>query len=602
MRLVRRNFLALSSLALLPRVGHADTVLQGGAGDAALNRLLQRHAELFLHRSPEEATNFSYDTGPNAGLRSRLDDRSLDAIARDRTAIAAARQQLQGIPVDTLSARGRIDHDVASFVYERLAAGLARPGYMDINLRPSPYLVNQMNGAYYWLPDFLGDNHPLENKGDLDAWYARFQALATALDQETARIRHDASVGFIPPNFVILKTVLQLDQLRNGPPAQSAMIAHAAARAQRAGLGDIVPTAARIFHSHVAPALERQRNALAALLPDAGTKAGVWALPDGDAYYAEAVWSNTTVKIAPDDLHRQGLEQVADFTAQLDRSLRAQGLQTGTVGERLRALNVDPRFVVSNDDAGRDRLLAEARRELADIIERLPRAFSDTPLDPITVRRVPVEVENGAPFAYYNPGVGGRAGTYMLNLRQPADLALWRLPTDTYHESVPGHHYQASVLHHAGSLPLFRRIVRFSAYEEGYALYAERLANEMGAYDTNPFGRIGYLQSELFRAARIVVDTGIHFKRWTREQAVAWMMENAGETRTGTEREVIRYCVYPGQACSFRVGANSLLAAREAARARLGDAFDIRHFHDLVLKSGPMPMSVMQTLVGQWQK
>ena len=587
----RRTFLAAGAattcLPLFPAIAAP------GSADAALTTLLQRHAELFLLRSPEQATNFGWDVGQHAALRSRLDDRSLGAIDRDRAAIAAARRQLHAIGRNDLSSAAALDYDVAEFVYAQFADVLGRYGYIDIDLRPSPYVVSQMNGTYYWLPDFIGGNHPLDTQTDVEAWYARLGAFATALDQETDRIRHDAGIGVAPPGFVITRTIAQIRQLRDMPPRQSALMAPAIARARAKGLGDISPRGEAIFHASIAPALTRQIEALEALLPRASDIGGVWRLPDGDAYYASATRSNTTVDTPPAELHRQGIVQCEALVAEIDTLLKAQGMSGGTVQQRLAGLDKDPRFLVTDDDAGRARLLAEAQQELDDSIARLPKAFNKPVVDPIVVRPVPAAIQDGAPGAFYNEGVGGAPGTYSVNLKRIQDNALWRLPTLTHHEGVPGHHFQASMLHHAGHLSLYRRIVRFSAYTEGYALYAQQVAAEIGAFDDNPFGRIGYLQSELFRAARIVVDTGLHHKRWTREQATAWMVDHAGEQQAATEREVVRYCVYPGQACSFKVGANAIVEARETARRRLGARFDVRDFHDIVLRSGPMPMAAL---------
>ncbi len=301
-------------------------------------------------------------------------------------------------------------------------------------------------------------------------------------------------------------------------------------------------------------------------------------------------------------MHERGLKLVADITSQLDRSLQQQGLKSGSVGQRIKALDADPRFLVPETDAGREQLLAAARNMIDAIRALLPKGFKTIPKDELVVKRIPIAIENGAPGAFYSDGVGGQPGTFSLNLKSPAELPLWRLPTLTHHEGIPGHHFQANVLRAAGDLSLFRRLVRFSAYTEGWALYAERVADELGIYENNPAGRIGLLQSELFRAARIVVDTGIHHHRWTREQAVKWMMDNAGEPAIGAQREIDRYCVYPGQACSFMVGATEIRAARERARQNMGSRFDVRAFHDLVLRSGPVPIDVLHSAVDQWSK
>ena len=593
-RTVLRAGIAAALTSSLPSIAAAQA-------DNDLARLLQLLTEDYLRSSPREATQFEFDVGDNAGLRSQLDDVSLAASDKNKKAAAVAVEQLSLIDRGKLSSASKLDYDTATFVFATLKDQLGRYGTVDIDLRPSPYPVSQMNGAYYWLPDFIGSNHPLQSKQDLDAYFSRLNALGVVLDQETERIRHDAGSGVIPPSFVIAKTNAQIEALRDTAPAQTAMIAPAIERAKAKGLGDIAVQAEAIFRKAIVPALDRQIQTLQSLRPKAKDSAGVWALPDGDAYYAAALLSNTTTSIAAGELHRKGLQRVADITAQLDQGLRQQGLKSGSVGERIKLLNVDKRFLVPDDDAGRKQLLSAAQSMIDAIRALLPRGFQTIPKDQLLVKRIPVAIENGAPGAFYSDGVGDQPGTFSLNLKTPSELPLWRLPTLAHHEAIPGHHFQYSVLKSAGQLSMFRRLVRFSAYTEGWALYAERVADELGIYENNPAGRLGLLQSELFRAARIVVDTGIHHHRWTREQATQWMIDNAGEAPIGAQREIDRYCVYPGQACSFMVGAMEIRAARERARQRLGNRFDVRAFHDLVLRSGPVPIDVLNAAVDQWR-
>ena len=575
----------------------ADSQRATKSSDAALAALLQRLAEDHLRRSPEEATGLGRDTGSNAALRSQLDDRSLQSITAHRRVVEAALAQLNRLDRSALGAAARLDYDVAKFVYTTLADQLGRYGFVDINLRPSPYVVSQMNGSYYWLPDFIGSRHPLESKQDLDAWFARLSALATVLDQETERIRHDAGIGVILPVFTLATTIAQLHALRETPAAQTAAIGPAVKRAGAAGLGDITQRAEQIHRKLIVPALSRQIDVLQALQDKADSDAGVWALPDGESYYASALLSNTTARTSAAELHERGVQLVAELTSQLDQALRAQGYTDGAVVTRIDALNRDRRYLVSDDDAGRERLLAAASAAVDKIRARLPAGFKTIPNDPLEVRRIPPAIESGAPGAFYNDGGGGAPATFSLNLKSPAEMPLWRLSTLAHHEGIPGHHFQYSVLRAAGELSLFRRLVRFSAYTEGWALYSERVADELGVYQDDPAGRIGLLQSELFRAARIVVDSGIHHRRWPREQAIRWMIENVGERPSAAQREIDRYCVYPGQACSFMVGATQIRAVREQARQRLGARFDVREFHDLVLRSGPVPLDVLSEMV-----
>ena len=592
----RREFLA--GAALLARSG-AGSAFAADAPDAALAAMLQRHAEAYLTRMPEEATGGRRADSASPALRSRLDDRSLAARAGDRAAVKLALIELSGIDRAALSPAAALDLDVARFVYTALDDLLGRYGFVDLNLRPSPYVVQQMGGAWYWLPGALGERQPLAAPADVDIWLARLDGFATALDQETEWVRHDAAGGVSPPDFVIDRTVPQLMALRDEPLAQSRLMAPMLARIAARGFPDASARAGAILRTRIVPALDRQIAALNALRSQASDIGGVWRLPDGEAYYAAALRANTTTDVAPGDLHREGLAQCRALSAEIDRLLKAQGLTKGNVGARLAALDADPRFRVTGDTA-RAQLLALAERQIAATTARLGKGFHTTSVLPVDVRRMEPAVEQGSPGAmYYGLGGAGR-GLIAVNLQNPQENAAWRMPTLIHHEGVPGHHYQASIMRGTPALPLFRQLVRFSAYSEGWALYAEQVADELGVYADNPFGRIGSLQSQLFRAARIVVDTGLHHERWTPQQAASWMVENAGEPPLSTDREIARYCVIPGQACAFKVGANRIAAAREAARARMGARFDVRDFHDLVLKAGPVPMRVLEAMVAAW--
>lgn len=590
----RRSLLGSAGLLAL---GSAVPAMAAGSEDARLATMLQRHVDAFLIRCPEEATNSGLDTGPHAGLRARLTDRSPASRATDRAAIRRGLADLAQINRQALSPRSLEDLDVAQVVYTTFDDVLGRYGYIDIDLRPSPFVVSQMNGAYYWLPDFIAHRHPLNTPADADAYLQRLAALATALDQESERIAQDAGIGVVPPTFAIDRTIAQIKALRDTDPASSALIAPAAARG-----GPHFPLAGAIatVRDLVVPALTRQMSALEAVRPKAVDGGGVWRLPDGDAYYAAALRANTTTNLTPDALHRIGLAQVKELTAELDSSLRALGYADGPVSRRIQALNGDPRFLKPDTDAGRADLIAYLEAVLADSRARLPQMFSAIPVAPIEVRRMALAMESGSPGAFYNGGAPGQPGVFTINLRSTQDQPTWRLPTLAHHEGIPGHHFQASALESAAALSPFRRIVRFSSYTEGWALYAEQVADESGSYADDPVGRIGYLQSMLFRAGRVVVDTGLHYKRWPREEAVRYMVDVIGEGQVPAAREVDRYCVYPGQACSFKVGQNQIVALREAARARMGARFDIRGFHDVALLGGPMPMQTLARAVERW--
>jgi uncharacterized protein (DUF885 family) len=571
-----------------------------GTEDARLAALLARHMDEYLDLSPQAAAEILTDARGRAA-RSRLDDRSVAGKARATEAARRWRRELAAIDRARLTPQAAVDHDTQAFAYEMLAQMGPLCGFQDHALRPGPYLVSQMSGDYYWLPEDFARS-PMAVREDADAYLSRLSAFAVALDQETDRVRADAAARVVPPDFVLERIVAQLAATRDN--AQTSLTADPAGRAAAKGWADVAAAAGKIVSGQVQPALDRQLALFRSFQSGASHEAGVWRLPDGDAWYALALRSNTTVPMPGLEMHQLGLDTFRSLSAELDSLLKAQGLTQGSVGQRIQALDKDPRFLKPDTEAGRQELLTYARDHLAHVQDLLPRAFRTLPDRDITVDRVPVAIEAGAPGAYYSgpPADGSRPGVIAINLKETAEWPIWRLATLTHHEGDPGHHLQHAVFHKAApDAPAYKSFAQYSAYVEGWALYAEHVAVEIGAYENDPFGRIGAVQSALFRAARIVVDTGIHAKRWSREDATRWMVENAGEPQTSAQREIDRYCVYPGQACAFMIGRLELIRTREAARARLGPKFDVRDYHERVLAAGPMPMEVMSRMIGDWR-
>ena len=307
----------------------------------------------------------------------------------------------------------------------------------------------------------------------------------------------------------------------------------------------------------------------------------------------------TTTSKTPDEVHRLGLEQVELISGQMDLLLRKQGLSKGSVGERMGALCKDPRYLYSNDDAGRAQLLDYLNSLVADMRTRLPRMFATLKKADLLIKRVPPSIEMGSPDGYEEDGPldGSVPATYFINLRDTSIWPKFTLPTLSYHEGVPGHVWQGTFLH---GLPNIRAQLGFNGYGEGWALYAEQLADELGAYDKDPLGRLGYLQATQFRACRLVVDTGLHAKGWSREQAIRWMFEHNGNPEDAITREVERYCVWPGQACGYKVGHLEINALRDRTTAALGKRFDIRSFNDALLTSGDLPLTVLDKVIEQY--
>ncbi|NEX92667.1 DUF885 family protein [Caulobacter sp. 17J65-9] len=571
--------------------------------DQKLDALLTRHLEENLSDSPEQVTSLGLDTGARAAMKFKLDDRSLASVAEDKARAARRLKEFGSIDRAKLSAASQVTYDITKFRYQVSADGAKTFNYGSMGGRPNPYIVSQLGGSYQSLPDWLDNQHKISNKDDADAYVSRLNAFATALDQETDRVKHDAGVGVIAPDFVLAKAIVQLSALRDTAPGETSLVRSLVRRAQAAGVaGDYEATATAIVAGPVRAALDRQIDALKSLQPKAGHDAGVWRLPKGEALYAHGLKSNTTTSLSGEEIHKIGLEQVAELQSEIDVILKAQGMTQGTVGERITALSKDPQHLYPNTDEGKAELLAALNVQVQAMWARLPEVFATVPKARVEIRRVPVTIEAGAPGGYYNrPSLdGSRPGAYYINLRDTSEWPKWGLPTLSYHEAVPGHHLQNALALEAGELPLYRRLGSSSSYNEGWGLYAEQLAMEMGVYENDPLGRVGFLQSYLFRAVRLVVDTGMHHKRWSREQAIKWMVDNCGEPESSAAREIERYCVWPGQACSYKIGHTVIARIRNEAKAKMGAKFDLKGFHDAVLLNGSVPLTVLERNVGAW--
>ena len=583
--------------------------MAGGARDAALDRYLQVLAERYLAQSPEAATSLGLDKGARVALKSRLNDRSWAAVETDR---AFCRQGLKGLaafPDAGLSVQARLNRDVTAY-----ALGLGRDAapfdYGDntlvsaMNEAATPYVVNQQTGDYAGTPEFLDSQHQVKTAADAEAYLSRLHEMAKALDGETDRIRRDAGKGVVPPDFILANTLGQQKDLLAIAPADARFVTALGRKAHEAGLpGDFQARARAIAEAEVYPALTRQAAALGALTSRAKPDAGVWGLPDGEAYYRWALHEATSTDLTPDEVHRMGLEQNRAIEGRMDAILKANGLTQGSVGARMAALGRDPRYVFPDTDAGRQQILDYLNGLIAAVRPKLSKAFDLKLKAPVLVKRVPIDIQNGAPQGYMNPGAidGSRPSIYYINLKTTENWPKFTLPSLTYHETVPGHAWQGAYLTETGKLPLIRQILSgFNAYVEGWALYAEQLGDEIGMYDADWAGRLGYLQGQKFRAVRLVLDTGLHAKRWTREQSVQWAVDNLGRARDALTSEVDRYCSWPGQACGYKVGHTEINRLRDKAKAALGPRFDVRRFNDLVVEAGAVPLTVLGKVVDAW--
>ena len=600
----RRSFLSTAGAAALaspfvtlPGFNAAFAQAAPASGDAGLNQLFERIFQEQVRTSPTFATFLGLDKGELAPLRSRLDTRPVADARREE----AARTDkfigwLEAVPEAGLSQAAKLNREVVLWDMKTSNVG---PKRFDISNPQSPYQVSQQDGAYFSIPDFLHSAHTIDNAADAEAYLARLEQFATVLDNETAETRRQAGRGYLAPGWGLDLALKQMRDLRAPTPEQSTMADSVASRAAAKNIsGDWRGRAARIVAEKVYPALDREIAGVVALRPTTAAGDGIWRVPNGDAIYAAALAEATTTSYSADEIHQIGLQQVAEISADLDKILRSAGLTRGTVGERLTQLNSRPDQLYPNTDAGRAQLIADLNASAKAMEAKLPRAFLTLPKQPLEIRRVPVEIQDGASNGYYRQATldGSRPAIYFINLKSTADWPKYSLPALTYHEGTPGHHLQLSIAQLAGDLPMLRRIAFYSAYGEGWALYAEEVANELGGY--TEIERAGYLQSFLFRAERLVVDTGLNHKRWTREQAIDHMVAATGFARPRVQREIERYCASPGQACSYKIGHLAWSRARAKAQAALGPRFDLRDFHE-ILREGAMPLTILERRVDE---
>jgi uncharacterized protein (DUF885 family) len=595
----RREFLSTTAAGLGAAFFAAGSspalaLVQGsaGSGDAALNALFEKIFQDRVKRFPELATSLGLDKGENAHLKSELDVRPTAAArAEDLAKLRQELASIQAIPNASLSQAAKLNKNV--IVYQ-IETNIVPGAKFDIDSAQRPYTITQQGGSYFSTPDFLNTAHTIETAADAEAYLSRLSQVGKTIDNDTVEQRAQAARGFLAPAWSIDLALGQMRKLRGSAPEANTMVDSLARRTAAKNIpGDWSARAAKIVADSVYPALDRQIAAMEQLKPSTRPGDGAWRLTRGDAIYAAALEQATTTKFTPDEVHKMGLDQVAEISGRLDAILKKAGYTNGNVGERLAELNKAPSQLYPNTDEGRTQLIADLNKGVKDMYARLPNAFATVPSAPLEIRRVPPEIQDGASNGYYNRASldGSRPAIYFINLKDVGDWPKYSLPALTYHEGVPGHHLQISLAQESKDIPTLRKLGFFSAYSEGWALYAEQLADELGAY--SGIESAGYLQSFLFRAARLVVDTGIHTKQWSREKATDYMVATTGFARPRSQREVERYCTMIGQACSYKVGHMAWTRAREQAQKALGPKFDLKQFHE-VLKEGAMPLTLLE--------
>ena len=587
----RRRLLA-STVAVAAAAKASSVLAQPAASPEAAkaNALYDVIVKEGLRRYPESATGLGLDKDDLAWTKGLLSDSS---VSGQEVGIALAKDQsgrLHTIDRSKLSGMDRVNYDVVDFNITTQVEGAKFPFY------GAPYVLSQLTGTYQGTPDFLDNQHAIDTRQDADDYLSRMSGFARQMDQEREVLDHDVALGVVPPDFILDKALVQMRAFHDTPTDKAPLVLSVQRRTQEKAIaGNWTTEASRIHDEQVRPAIGRQIEALTALRSKATHDAGVWKLKDGGAYYAYALKAATTSTISPAEVHKTGLELVKSHQAEIDAIMRKNGLTQGTVGERLRAMYDDKKYQYPNTDEAKVQLIADLNEKVKAVTAKLPAWFGVLPKAKLEIHRVPKAIEAGAPGGYYNgpPLDNSRPGIYWINLRDTAEVPKWTLPSLTFHEGIPGHHLQGSISNEAGDLPLIRKTIWFSGYGEGWALYAEQLAVEMGMYENDPLGHIGQLHDSMFRCVRLVVDSGLHDQRWTREQAVKYYVDTLGDQEASAITEVERYCVWPGQACSYMVGKLTWLRLRAMAKQAMGPRFDIRKFHDAGLLSGATPLDVL---------
>ncbi len=470
--------------------------------------------------------------------------------------------------------------------------------------RFNQYSLTQRGGSYQEIVSFMVSLHKIDNLTDAEDYLARIAKIGDYFDNTLQNVRLEQENGVIPPKFIISKIIENLHNIRDPEINDNVLVKDFHQKIDK--LTDVSEQDKTLLKQQmkslttniVWPAYDRYIAFYQSLKDQANNKAGVWKFPNGAAYYQQRIRSMTTTNYSAEQLHQLGLSEVERILNEMQNILTEQGYVGKSVGKLMKELGEEPRFLYPDTDAGREQILADYKQFINEIDQGMDAYFDIRPKSKVEVKRVPEYQQKTAPRgSYQSPSIdGSRPGIFYANLYDIKATPKFGMKTLTYHEAIPGHHYQIAIKTELKGLPKFRNFIGFTAYSEGWALYAEQLAWEMGFQD-EPFSNLGRLQAELLRAVRLVVDTGIHHKRWTREKAIEYMADTTGIALTDVESEIERYIVWPGQALAYKVGMLKIIELREKAKKELGAKFDIRQFHNIVLKNGAVPLTILEELV-----
>ena len=556
-----------------------------------INHFYEKIFVEFAIESPQMLTGmgvkFRYD---------ELNDNSPEANERNFNLLESDYKQLLEYDRANLEGQQRLSYDILAWFLKDLIAGH--------KYRFNDYSVTQRGGSYQSIINFMVNMHKVDDQSDAEDYLSRISQVGKMFDNTLLSVKLEQENGVVPPDFIIAKIIENLHNIRDPELSENPLVIDFNKKVD--ALTDIEASEKRGLKAKmisqmnevVLPAYDRYINFYEGLKDNSNSSAGVWKFPNGAEYYQHRITSMTTTKYTAEELHNLGLSEVNRIVSEMKTILTKEGYTGKSVGQFMKELSEEPRFLYPDTDEGREQVLADYRKLIKEVEAGMGEAFDIKPKSGVEVKRVPTYREKtAAGGSYQGPSIdGSRPGVFYANLYDLKATPKFGMRTLTYHEAIPGHHFQIAIKTELEGLPTFRNFVGFTSYSEGWALYAERLAWELG-YQTEPYSNLGRLQAELLRAVRLVVDTGIHHKRWTREEAIDYMAETTGFAMSDVESEIERYIVWPGQALGYKVGMLKIMELRTKAEKALGDKYDIRKFHNVVLKNGAVPLTILEELV-----
>lgn len=625
--LSRALLAGVASLALLAACGDTDTPAQSAeptsqVTTAAAPEAQVETADQVFERLVDEATTASLRADPQAASYGNLPEDMAGGRYKDRFATPGivGLNERRAIEEEYLAKLRATDGSALS---EKNREGLAvllagaeaieeaqviadEAGYLLAGSYMSPYNINQISGIHVDLPQFMTGGHALFTEDDVEAYITRLDLFYEQFQGEIEIFEANAAAGVLPPDYAIDGAIGNAARFIEMDPSENPLVTHLASAIEDIDVtdrDDVMARAIGAVETSVYPAYEALLSTLREYQDDAVHEAGIWDIPRGPALYAQLVKINGETDLSPTEVHELGKSEVARIHADMEALFEEIGMTEGNIGDRLAALTADPNQVFPNTPEGKEELLAYVRELAEESEEVMADYFLKTPSIGFEVRPVPAYAENGAPGGYYNSPAedGSRPGIYYINLRDTAAQPKFSLPTLTYHEGVPGHHFQLALAVDDKDTKLaIRQAASSNGFVEGWALYSESFAQEIGLYEDDPYGDIGRLRDELFRAVRLVVDTGMHEMKWSREEAIDYMVKNAGMNPGGVATEIERYSVWPGQALAYKIGMLKIQELRAEAEEALGDDFDVGAFHYHVLRGGGAPLPVLEERIDAW--